>query len=202
MMKILVLKSSYSEAPLAEIRTDGRIIEFVVDNSKGKLPAQVGNSLDALKQLVDGSSHLSLEEPKQATVGLHRYILDNGDVVEVTTDGKTAMLNGKLLQQQEKDALFAAIKRKEINVKRKADIEESIPLFGSAQQKSPTLPAPPEGFRKAIMDEIDAQEAERKAIRKRATKAYDEEIEKAVLRGCEDPEWVRKLLYDMKYGED
>ena len=88
-MKVYVIKSDYSEVPLAEVRTDGDTVDFVVDNTNGKLPQMVQSSLPKLRMLCDNSSHMRLEEPKKATVNLLRYVMDNGDVVEITSDGHT-----------------------------------------------------------------------------------------------------------------
>ena len=92
-MQIYVVKSHVSSTPLAEVRTDGRRCEFLVDNTNGKLPKACANSFERLKQIVGTSSHLTLESAKNATIGLLRYIMTNGDIVEMTTDGKTALLN-------------------------------------------------------------------------------------------------------------
>ena len=198
-MKILVVKSTYSDVPVAEIRTDGKVIDWIVDNTNGKLPQQTAGRLERLMQMVKKSSHLFIEEPKQATVGLHRYMLSTGDVVEVTTDGKTAVLNGRLLSAQERDALFAAVQRREVTVQRKADIEVPIPILG-AQQTPPSLPKPPTGFNSMITDELKRQDQERRESEARSSAAYDEAIENADLRGAEDPTFVRELMYQLKYG--
>ena len=91
-MKVYVLKSDYSDVPLAEVRESGGIIDFVVDNTEGKLPARVGKSMQALQQYVNGSSHMRLEGATKATVNLLRYVMTNGDVVEITSDGHNGHL--------------------------------------------------------------------------------------------------------------
>jgi hypothetical protein len=199
MMKILVVNSTYSKVPLCEVRTDGHILDFIVDNTEGKFPRETAGRYDKLMQIVGKSSHLSISQPDKAAVGLHRYMLNNGDVVEVTTDAKTAVLNGRMLNTQERDALFAAIQRREIRVTRKANIEAPIPILG-AQQQEVSLPKPPTGFDPMVTDELKRQDQEKRQIAKRNSAAYDEEIEKADLRGAEDPTWVKQMLYQLKYG--
>src|ERR1700676_1213693 len=128
-MKLFTVTSEYSKAPLAEIRTDGRRLEFIVDNTAGMLPKLAINFFQRLQAVVEQSSHMEMHEPKVPTVSLLRYILDNGDVVEVTADGKTALVNGRLLNQQEQKALFDSIKRKELKVTRRADMAGAVPVM-------------------------------------------------------------------------
>src|SRR5271157_5333002 len=128
-MKLFTITSEYSKAPLAEIRTDGRRLEFIVDNTAGMLPKMAQNSFQVLEHIVSQSSHLEMHEPVVPTVSLLRYILDNGDVVEVTADGKTALVNGRLLNPQEQKALFDSIKRKELKVTRRADMANAVPVM-------------------------------------------------------------------------
>jgi hypothetical protein len=198
-MRVLVIKSDYSEVPLAEVREAGGIIDFIVDNTNGKLPKTVGRSMQKLSDLVKKSSHMSLEEPKKATVNLLRYVMDNGDVVEITTDGHTAMLNGNLLSQEEKEALFQAVRRGDIKVTRKTDIQQAIPIMPASDKPTPSLQKPK--LRPEIMDLIKSDQDKRDEIQKMATKSYDEEIENADLHDAEDKEWTRKLMYWLKYGD-
>ena len=135
-MKIYRLISDLTDIPLLEVRTDGNRIEVIVDNSNGKIPSEIGNTLQSLEDYANKSSHLSLEEPEEPTAHLLRYVLENGDVAEVTTDGKTCMLNGKLLTRAEKAAFFDALTSGKAKVARKADIQNPIPISGPKKQKN------------------------------------------------------------------
>jgi hypothetical protein len=202
-MKIFVIKSDYSDVPLAEIRTDGRVLDFVVDNTNGKLPDLFQNSYQRMIQVVQKSSHLTIEQPKKATVNLLRYVMDNGDVVEITSDGHTCMLNGDLIDQETKDALFAAIKRGDIKVARKTDIQEALPIV-STPPLAEQAPAKPVNvsLSSGVLDMINKQQAERERNQKLASKKYDQDIENARLHQAEDKEWTRKMMYWLKYGDE
>ncbi len=198
-MKILVIKSDHSEVPLAEVRTDGNVLDFVVDNTQGRLPKLFKNSYQQMMKIINMSSHMTAEQPQKATVNLLRYVMNNGDVVEITSDGHTCMLNGTLLSQQEKDALFAAVKRGEIKVSRKTDIQQAIPLMPPPAPPEQTISKPrlsPE-ITKMIQDD---QEKQRQA-EKMNSAAYDQQIEEAELHEAEDKEWTRRLMYWLKYGD-
>lgn len=199
-MKILVVKSDHSEVPLAEIRTDGRVLDFVVDNTNGKLPKLFQNSFERMNQVVQGSSHMSIEQPQKATVNLLRYVMNNGDVVEITSDGHTCLLNGNILSQQEKDALFAAVKRGEIKVTRKTDAQQAIPVIPSAppqQQKPIDLK-----LNSGIMDMVDKDQQAADKAQRLASKQYDQQIEEAQIHEAEDKDWTRKMMYWLKYGDE
>jgi hypothetical protein len=202
MVRVLIVKSTRTEIPLAEVRTDGRIVHFIVDNTEGSLPDQTQGSLEKLMKLVHNSSHLIIEEPKKATVGIYRYMLDTGDVIEMTTDGKTAILNGKLLNEQEKAAIFNAVKNKEINVKNKTNIETPIPIFGTQKvKKQPEKSKQELKFNPLILQHIKENIDKTEKIRKNASKEYDEELEQIAKTDLENPDGFRKLLYALKYGD-
>lgn len=133
-MKIFKVVSDLTEIPLLEVRSDGNRIEVIVDNTHGKMPSEIGNSLQSLEQYIQKSSHLRLEEPSEPTAHLLRYVLENGDIAEVTTDGATCLLNGKLLSRAEKAAFFDSLTSGKIKVARRADIQNPIPV-PSSQQK-------------------------------------------------------------------
>lgn len=199
-MKIVVIKSDYSEVPLAEIRTDGRALDFVVDNTEGKLPKLFQNNYQTMTKIVQGSSHMQIEEPKKATVNLLRYVMNNGDVVEITSDGHTCMLNGTLLSSEEKDALFAAVRRGEIKVTRKTDIQQAIPIMPSnppPEQKPVKI-----ALNAGLMDLVNKDQQEADKIQKLASRKYDQEIEDAQLHEAEDKDWTRQMMYWLKYGDD
>lgn len=198
-MKVYVVKSDYSEIPLAEVRTDGDTVDFVVDNTKGKLPQMVQSSLPKLQMLCDKSSHMRLEEPTKATVNLLRYVMDNGDVVEITSDGHTVILNGHLLPQEEKDALMNAFTRGDIKVARKTDVREAMPVVPAnppseyAQPKSKMSPT--------VLGMVEDDQAKKDDAREMATREYDPAIDEANLSGAEDADWTKELMRWLKYGD-
>jgi hypothetical protein len=197
-MKVYVIKSVNSDIPLAEIRTDGRSVDFIVDNTEGQLPSKVGNSLEALKKYLKSSS-IYLEEPTQPTAHLIRYVLSNGDVAEITTDGKTCLLNGNLLTEQEKYALFDAIKRKEIQVSRKSD--DIQPVLPKAQK--PLEEIKPKQLHPTIQSQMKEYFEEKRKQLEKSTPDMDHEIEDSVAKMAGDRQevgFVRDLLYWLKHG--
>jgi hypothetical protein len=198
-MKILVVKSDHSEIPLAEIRTDGRVLEFVVDNTNGKLPAMFQNNYQRMLQVVQRSSHMQIQSPTKATVNLLRYVMNNGDVVEITSDGHTVILNGNLLSQQEKDALFQAFSRGDIKVSRKTDIQQAIPVFPT--QPKIQKPAEKRKLDPVVMDKIKKKQAHDAAAQEMSGPDYDDEIENADFSGAEDADWCKNMSYWLKYGD-
>jgi hypothetical protein len=209
-MQVYVISSEVSSTPLAEIRTDGKRIEFLVDNTNGKLPKTVQGSMDRLKQIVENSSHLKMTQPKEATAEVLRYIMTNGDIVEITTDGKTAELNGELLSEDEKKALFEAIRSGELSIARKADTSKPIPVLPKPAPSGPSMQDQQAQqdqqdnvgkFDVAKVNDLkDYQEQQRKE-RNRGNKNFDETIEKSVRESNEDDKgFLRHIMYALKYG--
>ena len=196
-MQLFTIISSYSDIPLAELRTDGRNIEFTTDNTGGKLPAFLGNDYQRLVKIVNKSHHLRLSRPKDITIGLLRYVLENGDIVETTSDGKTALLNGSILKEQEKEALFYAISNGQLRVKQKADISKPIPVLPKVDIPSKKKQEKNnEDFLKSLQqvrekkqydDSFDSHE-------------FDHKIEDTDFSYAHNPAMIKDLMYLLKYG--
>lgn len=196
-MQLFVITSTYSDIPLAEIRTDSKVMEFVVDNTNGKLPSFLGNDYQKLLKIIQKSHHLKLSHPKEMTVGLLRYTLENGDIVETTTDGKTALLNGSLLNEQEKSALFYAISNGHLKVKQKADLNKPIPVLPKIEVSD-----------KKEQDEKNKDFFESlKKVREKTqhdnsfdSSSYDHKIEGMDFSYAHNPAMIKDLMYMLKYG--
>lgn len=197
-MKVYKIISSESEIPLAEIRTDGRAIEWTVDNTEGDLPKKVGNVFSELQRIVNGSSHLSLVEPTEPTAHLLRYVLNNGDVAEITTDGQTCLLNSKLLNPAEKQALFSAISSGTLGVAHKADQAYPIPVLPSS--KPNTTPERTKTEKEKLHAEVKKHLATKKKTEDKGNAYNDPAIEKIDFSYSDDPEFSKNLLYYIKHG--
>lgn len=196
-MKVYRITSDRSSVPLAEIRESNGQIEFIVDNTNGSLPKAVGGKYEKLLQMVNESSHLSMHEPQEATAHLLRYVLSNGDVVEITTDGKTAVLNGRLLIQEEKNALFQAIKTGQLSIARKADLAAPQPVLPAMQ----SFPKPTQKSNQQLILSVMEERAKEEQKKKRDSSVdFDHSIESANYKDQEDPEWAKQFMYIMKYG--
>jgi len=200
-MRVLIVKSTSASAPLAEIRTDGRVLDFIVDNTDGALPEATQGSYERLISMVRRSSHMVIEEPQTPVAHLLRYVMNNGDVVEITTDGKTCLLNGKLLGVEQKNALFAAISRGEISVAHKADITKPVPVMPIGDTRPKDKPkrnfSLRENLEKALVKRLKIK-SEKDAS---SNADYDHRIEDMNLAGIEDAESIKAFAYHLKYGK-
>lgn len=204
-MKVYVVTSNTSSVPLAEIREANDRIEFTVDNTDGKLPAMAGGSFAKLKDYVSKSSNLRMESPTEPTAHLLRYLLDNGDVAEITTDGRTCLLNGKLLEEAEKNTLFAAIRSGELKVARKADLATPISVLPARKQREESFKLKQKNtYNPAIMKIAKQQADEIAKMQAQASVANDDMIEKMDLSDLDtedDRAMTRTMLYYLKYGK-
>jgi hypothetical protein len=120
MVKVYLLKSGAKV--LAEVRTDGSGYELFNDSTDGRVDRMARGSFKRLLEAVGRSSYLSLSLKRDQLPGILRYRLDTGDIIEMTTDGCTAVRNGQLLSQQEKDALLREIAYGRVTVVDKQDV--------------------------------------------------------------------------------
>jgi hypothetical protein len=127
--------------------------------------------------------------------------MDNGDVVEITTDGHTAILNGILLNTEEKDVLFQSIKRGELKVAHKADPTKPVPVFPSLPAKQKEENPVKSEISPGMMEAIKDRQSSLAKMRSMSSKSYDYEIENGDYSGAEDPEYCKKLLYALRYGD-
>ena len=199
-LQIWVVKSDRSEAPLAEIRTDGKNLEFMADNTNGRLPKLVQKSFDKLRALVNRSSHLMLEQHDKPIANLLSFVLSNGDIAEITTDGRTCMLNGTLLSDEEKEALFQAIQSGEISVSRKADSrpEPVFPMPISAPKLALPKIKPP--IDQNMVQSFEDRRKQEEKARQQATHNYDPLIEKMNFSDMISPELTKQLAYGLIHG--
>lgn len=201
-MRIYTVKSDYSDVPLAEIREAGGACEFTVDNTDGALPAQVGKSFDKLRQIIAGSSHMHLDEPKGPTAQLLRYELSNGDIIEITTDIKTVILNGRLLSDAEKRAILTAIQAREIQVTRRADPMAPVPVLPTPKRQEAT-PETPSALNREVIDEIHQSRAERAHEASKHSSDEDPQIDGADMPGMDPLQAAhcRNIWYYFRYGK-
>lgn len=203
-MKVYIITSRTSKTPLIEFRTDGNAIDITVDNTEGKFPSMVGTSFAKVKALVEKSSNLDMSEPSEPAAHLLRYLLENGDVIEITTDGRTAILNGRLLEEAEKNAIFAAIRSGELKVSRRADTAQPIPVVPSAPKEDQSYKLierqPLDRSLIAMAREQNEAVAEMQA---QASRANDDMIEKMDLSDLDTPDdeaMTRGMLYYVRHG--
>jgi len=202
MMELYVITSTHSPVPLAEVRTDGTNIDWILDNTRGKLIRMSGGVWERLKFIIEQSSHLEMKTPSEATVGLLRYSLENGDIVEITTDGKTAQLNGQIISEGEKSVLMQAISSGQIKIKGKADIAR--PMVIAPQTKTPEMEEErkSEKVTESYLSSVERSRGKAESAASTDNEKYDKKIESIDFSGSVFPALGKQLLYLLKYGED
>lgn len=195
-MKIYQITSDTTKIPLAEIRTDGNAVHFIVDNTDGMLPADVKNSFERLKQIVKTSHHLKIQEPELPTTNLLRYVLSDGNVVEITTDGKTCMLNGKIIDDKQKEELFHAIRAGKLHVS--ARPSTPIPVLPSPKRSAPPAKA---DFSPGVIRALNESAKKQEKIKSNYDENWDPTIEKTDFSYSDDPKSCKSFMYYLKYGK-
>jgi hypothetical protein len=197
MIKIVKIVSDMSAVPIAEVRTDGEQIEFIVDNTNGELPHTVGRSFSKLQNFIANSSHLRAEESKEATAHFVRYLMNNGEVIEMTTDQKTILVNGVLLDEPQKNALFQMLNSGTIKIVSSSDETKPIPVPSVPNTKKLEPIREP----REVIHYKSEEKKRLEALQKRATPKYDPEIEHSDYSSVDNPEFTKKLWYFLKYGD-
>jgi hypothetical protein len=195
-MKVYLITSEVASAPLAEIRTDGRKVDFIVDNTGGVLPRESGGDYERLVRMVSKSSHLKMKEPDKATSHLIRYVMDNGSVVEITTDGMTCLLDGELQDEQQKRALFAAIKSGQLKVARKSD--NAVTVMASPTIEPPKVEKPKTDA--GVIHLLAIMHKQDEEMEKNYNRSYDKDIEDGDREYSDDPEFSKNFAYALKHG--
>lgn len=209
-LKTYKIVSSHDSVPLAQIRTDGQVVEFIVDNTNGSLPSQL-KSMDErkstmmpnLQKIVSGAYHLKLEEDDSFVPQVMRYILENGDVAEITTDGLTAALNGELLTDDEKRALFDAIKRGEIKVAKDENTNgQPVPAGTPAMPIKPSAPEKKPLVSREFIQGLAKVHEEQAKQKSKASANHDPDIENMEFSDeVADKGFAKNLAYILKYGK-
>ena len=197
-METLKVLSANSEHALGECRTDKKAVDWIVDNTDGKLSKI--KTYEQLLKYVKRSTYLKLQPSHDATANLLRYVLNNGDVVEVTTDGRTAILNGNLLTAEEKDALMFAISNKDLQVAHKSDPSKPVQVMPKINVSDKQEELKSGGLSPDVIKAMEASDQKSQKARNTSNEYYDHDIETGDYRGAEDPEYVKQMLYKMKYG--
>lgn len=198
-MEILVITSKYHKQPLAEIRTDGSNIEWIFDATDGKLNDMAQGDINRLKEVIGKSSYLDIHSPEDSSVGMLRYMMENGDIVEVTTDGKTAILNGMILDDQKKKTLMQLINSGKLKVKTRARLEDPVTVAVAAPIRPDERKR--SKYEQLMTKEIEKNQQEEEARESLNSKDRDYDIESMDFSELPNPEFGRQLMYLLKYGE-
>lgn len=199
MIKIFQIMSNAK--PLAEIRTDGRKYEVFDDRTDGAIERMGGGDWPTLVRRLKLSSALRLRIKREGNPGILRYMLDSGDVAEVTTDGRTAILNGDILSEQQKNALMAAIANGQVTVTHKQQIAKPSPL-GEAISEPAGPFSPTDSGRSERQARFRAGAERSKAKKSNYNKNYDPSIDNMPTAGLEWPEHAKHMAYLLKYGNE
>lgn len=198
MIKILQLLSS--DKPIAEIRTDGRRYEVFDDRTNGLVEKFGNGDYTALLRRVARSSQLRLRTKQEGNPGVLRYMLDSGDVAEITTDGRTAILNGDILSEQQKNNLMSAIANGTVTVTHKQQLAKPSPI-GETIKAPAGPPNLTSGDRRERQAEFSAGAQKAKAQKANYNHNYDPSIDNMSTEGLEWPKHVQHMAYMLKYGK-
>lgn len=187
MLKIQEIKSNHSSIPLGQIRTDGNQLEWIVDNYN--LQAQF-QTYSELKAYVDSSSTMSLVDFAGEVPTLRNFSLSTGDTLTVTSDGKTALINGKLISQAQKDQLQDMIDSGKIKVMGEG---AQLPVM---KEKKPAIQKRKLDFTQ-LSNSMRQKESEKA---KKGSVHHDPEIEEAYGDSYENA-LAKNLSYLNKYGK-
>jgi hypothetical protein len=198
-LETYILTSDYSDKPLAAIRAVGPRYEIMEDNTDGQIDRLAQGDFNRLRQVVAKSSHLRLTADDRPIPQYQRYLLNNGDVVEITTDGQTVLLNGELLGENEKANLLNLLATNQLIVHHGRH-EQALTAMPKIKTK-PQQAAPPQpNLDPGLMEGIDIKKAEVDKKTKRASNHYDPFLEDADFNTL-DPAFTKQLGYGLKYGK-
>lgn len=196
MIKVYTLLSG--DKPIGEIRSDGRSYEVFNDKTDGRIDLLGQNNFAQLQQAVSESSYLNLIPKYDGLPGVLRYTLDSGDVVEATTDGVTALLNGNLLPLKQKDAMMRDIMTGAVVVTSKQALSKPMAIvtdraIPQAQDLKPDLKQ---------SEKLDKWSAAAMANepKKSGSEYYDPAIENMDMGNVEWPEKVKNMAYYLIHG--
>ena len=196
-MKALIIKSSQTDEIMAEIRTDGHAYQFVMDKTNGKI-----QSLFA-KGLIDGINKIdesdNLEIVSNPNVKSYTYVLTNGDTIVITTDGKSACLNGRLLSNEEFAKVHELLAQGKLKVSKKANMDYPDELQGiSRPVQSPIENTRQAKFEKSLSYFMKQSEKDIGSF----SRNYDPNIENMEFPELDQNmhDMMKKIVYDAVYG--
>lgn len=195
-MKALLIKSSQTDEIMAEIRTDGHSCQFIMDKTNGKIPDLFAKGLTDGINKIDESD--SLEIVNNPNVKSHTYVLTNGDVIVITTDGKNACLNGKLLSPENFNKMHKLLAEGKLKVSKKANMDYPDELQGIARPvQSPIKDTRQERFENSL-----ANFAQQKQKIGSFSNKYDPNIDQMDFPELDKNmhDMMKKIIYDAVYG--
>lgn len=200
MIQHFIVKSTASPKVLCEFRTDGNSIEYMVDNTDGNIQMMLGKNFAEAKEAIRNSSHITMEPSTKRTHGYFRYLLDNGDTVEITADGLTCLVNGQLVNEQQKNILMDAIVSGQVTVKNKANIN-SPTIVPPYRRPAPAPKKEIDHSQMAFMRALNKNYATMEEEEKEASSDFDHRIERADYSNSEDPSFSKSLGYLVTHGK-
>lgn len=198
MIKVLAIYRN--DKPLAEIRTDGKRYEVFDDQTNGLAEKLGGGDYARLLKRLRSSSYLQLRPKRDGVPGVLRYLLDSGSVVEITTDGKSALLNGNLLDENAKNKMMGDIANGVVTVVQKQDVSKPTPI--NLTMRSPEA-APDLTSEQQVALYASCNDAARKTAEKydEGSSYHDERIESMDTTDLEWPERTKNMAYFLKHGK-
>jgi hypothetical protein len=179
MIKILNIVSSHNpQNPIAVIRTDENKLEFIQDLYG--ISDEIGDSYQALLDYLNQHNHLSIS-PSTAPLTFRQMNLKTGETIAISEDGKTILLNGKLLLANAKANLQNMLESGDLQV-----VGEAAPYIYKPKKTNK-----PSDASKVMQDHLKSLRPPEKT----GSALYDAEIEKSGMS------WIgQQLLCVAKHG--
>jgi len=198
-MKILSIKSNFTDKTVAEIRVVKDQVQVVVDKTNGTIEKMFASGFSNGQNLINHSAALRLEPGDTKGVKVYRYLLTNGDMVQISTDGKTVALNGSLLDEEYKQRLLQALSSQQLKVAKKSGGVDPSVFY----QPKPVDMIEQE-HRKMMHLKIQEQEAKIQELSDppvKRSKASDPVLDDFAEQQDHDHGFYKALAYKLHYGD-
>jgi len=198
-MKLLKVQSRLTGETLAQLRAVQDEVQVVSDKTNGMISQVFESGLTTGKQKLDRSSALALVQDDTG-IQIHRYLLANGDLVQITSDGVTVVLNGQILDEDYKQRLLQALAEQQLTVIQKS------PGVGPEAFYQPKPVDMLEQERKEILrqkfTQTDAYDKALASKKPKKTHNYDPDLEKLIRQHPKHGRpFFKKLAYLLTYGD-
>jgi hypothetical protein len=190
MMTYRIIQEGSSQ-PLAVLRANKDTFGIVLDRTGGEFEKQFGNDFKKLRDSLVSKSYIQLvadEEPVPFT----RYLLSTGDVLEISNDKATIVLDNAILTDADKASLMQQIQAGQLKI---MGTSERFDGTQDAPIKAPEIPTP-----KPPKAELPAAMLKNQQLDEQSSVNYDPRIDDTDFYTL-DPEFTRALAYKFKYNK-
>ncbi|MDW8280014.1 MAG: hypothetical protein RMK17_02550 [bacterium] len=123
----------YLQYKIGSIRTDGQTFDIIEDLNNFLYDNFKNLSFEDFTNKINRLSAFYLKKRINAVVYFDAYIFDNGDLLEITSDNKTVLLNKQMLSSIDKHKLLNSLKNNSIKISRQLN-RSAMPLILRLQE--------------------------------------------------------------------